>query len=120
MLLLNTTAPELVRAPGVAPGTADWQTATLLLRHARIGKLGPCRTWAAGWLQVDPIGRSVPRPRIESRRFLKEKEFASRIPELTELGTRNTNGKMAASTGFAPVLPGLKGRCPQLLDDEAT
>jgi hypothetical protein len=39
----------MVRAPGIAPGTADWQTAALLLRHAR-NKLGPCRPWAAGWL----------------------------------------------------------------------
>jgi hypothetical protein len=63
----------LVRAPGIAPGTADWQTATLLLRHARTYKLGPCRAWAAGWLLGDPIGRSGLRPRIENRRFLKEK-----------------------------------------------
>jgi hypothetical protein len=61
-----------VRAPGIAPGTADWQTATLLLRHARTCKLGPCRTWAAGWLHTDPIGQSGLRPRIENRRFLKE------------------------------------------------
>ena len=29
-----------LRAPGIAPGTADWQTAALLLRHAR-KKLAP-------------------------------------------------------------------------------
>ena len=38
----------------------------------RIYKLGPCRTWAAGWLHRDPIGRSGLRSRIENRRFLKE------------------------------------------------
>jgi hypothetical protein len=92
------SSEKLVRAPGIAPGTADWRTATLLLRHARTGKLGPCRAWAAGWLHRDPIGRSGLRPRIENRRFLKE---------------------MAALTGVAPASRGLKGRDPELLDDKA-
>ena len=98
MLLLNTTAPKLVRAPGIAPGTADWQTATLLLRHARTYKLGPCRAWAAGWLHTDPIGQSD-----------------------SGLGSRTGASlrKMAALTGVAPASRGLKGRDPELLDDKA-
>lgn len=98
LTIKHHSSEKLVRAPGIAPGTADWQTATLLLRHARTCKLGPCRAWAAGWLHTDPIGQSGLRPRIENRRFLKE---------------------MAALTGVAPVSRGLKGRDPELLDDKA-
>ena len=89
--LLNTTAPKLVRAPGIAPGTADWRTATLLLRHARTCKLGPCRAWAAGWLHTDPRGQSGLRSRIENRRFLKENGrpdgSRTRIPRLERPGS---------------------------------
>jgi hypothetical protein len=91
-----------VRAPGIAPGTADWQTATLLLRHARTCKLGPCRTWAAGWLHTDPRGQSGLRPRIENRRFLKENGhldgIRTRIPWLERPGSSFLDDKAEKRT----------------------
>ena len=54
-------------------------------------RLGPCRTWAAGWLHGDPIGQSVLRSRIENRRFLKEigrpDGTCTRIPRLERPGS---------------------------------
>ena len=54
-------------------------------------KLGPCRTWAAGWLHSDPIGQSELRSRIENRRFLKENGrpdgTRTRIPRLERPGS---------------------------------
>jgi hypothetical protein len=40
---------------------------------SKIQKLGPCRAWAAGWLQGDPMGRCGLRSRIENRRNFEEK-----------------------------------------------
>ena len=97
MLLLNTTAPSGALGETRTPdsGLADRRVAPTPRTH---GKLGPCRASAAGWLHLDPIGRSELRSRIENRRFLKE---------------------MAALTGVAPASRGLKGRDPGLLDDKA-
>ena len=122
----------MVRAPGIAPGTADWQTATLLLRHARTVKLGPCRTRATGWLQGDPIGQSGLRPRIENRRFLKETidqhrgtlarwRLSPPSPSLRQDAheRERSRAKLAALAGLAPASRGLKDRDPGLLDDKA-
>ena len=88
----------MVRAPGIAPGTADWQTAALLLRYARITKLAPASSGC--WQAPEKIrqGRSVLRFRINNRRFLKE------IGRLDGIRTR---------------IAGLKDRHPLILDDEA-
>ena len=88
----------MVRAPGIAPGTADWQTAALLLRYARINKLAPASSGC--WQAPEKIrqGRSGLRFRINNRRFLKE------IGRLDGIRTR---------------IAGLKDRHPRILDDEA-
>jgi hypothetical protein len=43
------------------------------IENQKFRKLGPCRAWAAGWLQGDPMGRCGFRSRIENRRNFEEK-----------------------------------------------
>ena len=123
----------MVRAPGIAPGTADWQTATLLLRHARTWKLGPCRAWAAGWLHTDPIGQSGLRSRIENRRFLKENGrpdgSRTRIPRLERPGSltvrqggkKRTRGRhRRLTTSGAPRVCFRNSRCANSFSQKRT
>ena len=83
-------------------------------------KLRPCRTWAAGWLPRDPMGRSVLRFRIENRRCSKTKDYGIAIAEdghAAGMGrqARAQRVKMAASTEVAPASLGLKDRDPRLV-----
>src|SRR3989304_4294559 len=83
---LQTGALGETRTPD--SGLADRRVALTPRTH---GKLGPCRTWAAGWLHRDPIGRSGLQSRIENRRFLKENGrpdgSRTRIPRLERPGS---------------------------------
>lgn len=64
--------PRSCGAPVALLGSADWQTAALLLRYARINKLAPASSGC--WQAPEKIrqGRSGLRFRINNRRFLKE------------------------------------------------
>ena len=88
-----------MRSGRLALPTPDWRTGTLLLRHER---------------------RQKTRPMPDSGRRLASiiSDWAKRFSDLgITIGA--SLRKMAAPAGFAPALPGLKFRCPRLLDDEA-
>ena len=90
---------SMVRSGRLALPTPDWRTGTLLLRHERGQKT---------------------RPMPDSGRRLASiiSDWAKRSSDLgITIGA--SLRKMAAPAGFAPALPGLKFRCPRLLDDEA-
>lgn len=96
---MNTTAPIGALGETRTPdsGLADRRVA---LTPRTQNKLGPCRTWAAGWLHTDPRGQSGFRSRIKNRRFLKENGrldgSRTRIPRLERPGSwtvRRQGGK---------------------------
>lgn len=87
----------MVRAPGIAPGTADWQTAALLLRHAR-KQISPCRLWLPASSRIDPMGQ-------------KRTPVSDQQPALP-IG----NGRL---DGIRTRITGLKDRHPLVLDDKA-
>ena len=88
----------MVRSGRLALPTPDWRTGTLLLRHERMSKLGPCRLRPSAGFNHIRLG-----------------EACSGLGQRTGASLR----KMVALTGIAPVSLGLKGRDPQLLDDKA-
>ena len=87
----------MVRAPRIAPGTADWQTAALLLRHTR-NQISPCRLWLPASFRKDPMGQ-------------KRTPVSDQQPALP-IG----NGRL---DGIRTRITGLKDRHPLILDDKA-